>query len=290
MVIITILKQIFSSIYHHMNIILTGGHTGIGFELTKRLMHEGHHLGLIIRSEKRKQEVIEHLGAGEQLDFFYADLSVQQDVVRVAKEIQAKWDQVDILFNNAGVLLDGLYTSAQGNEMHYEVNTLAPYLLTLHLKPLLDASTNPKVVTTVTGSMHSRKEFDIDGLLKPKKFVKLFGSYLQSKVGATVLMNDLAKQWPHISFANVNPGPNKTNMTGNKESMPGLLLIFRNLFFPGPEKGGAYLYHAAFKPEFQGQSGIFIDEKKVKPMQYALDEASRAHLLSGLVESTTAPA
>lgn len=66
---------------------------------------------------------------------------------------------MDRLFNNAGVLLDNLYYSSQQNEMHYEVNTLAPILLTLQLSKLSRFSKDAFVVNTITGGMHKQKNW-----------------------------------------------------------------------------------------------------------------------------------
>ena len=116
------------------NIIVTGGHSGIGLELTKRLVADGHLVGLVVRDAARASSV-----SGVE-SVFVADLSDQAQVRTVAQEILDTWGVVDMLFNNAGVLLDDIYRSPQGNEMHLEVNTLSPYLLTTLLEPALRRS------------------------------------------------------------------------------------------------------------------------------------------------------
>lgn len=254
-----------------MTYILTGGHSGIGLELSKMLLKEGHQLGLIVRSEKRKDDAIKELGDSANITFFYADLSNQADVEKVAQSIIAKWDKIDGLFNNAGVLADKAYYSPQGNELQFEVNALAPYLLTKALQPLLDKADNPVVVNTATGGMHAQKGIDIDDLKRPKKFVKLIGAYMKSKFAMVVLMNHLAATMENIRVVTVDPGPNKTKMTKGS-GMPSLLLPFRNLIFGKPNKGAKKLYDGAFNEKFKGQNGIYITGNKVKPIQYTISE------------------
>lgn len=145
-------------------IILTGGHTGIGLELTKRLLKEGAKIGLVIRNEKRKGVLSDTVDV-DQIDFFYGDLSVHADVVRVAKEIATQWGTVDVLFNNAGVLLDDVYKSEQGNEMHFEVNTLAPLLLSKTLRTAIGTTAKMKIVSTVTDFLFRQKKLDVESLL-----------------------------------------------------------------------------------------------------------------------------
>lgn len=252
-----------------MNIILTGGHSGIGLELTKMLLQEGHKIGLIVRSEKRKNDAVVALGTTDQLDFFFADLSKQADITQVAKNIHEKWDKIDGLFNNAGLLAGKAYYSERGYEMQFEVNAIAPYLLTQQLKPLLDKTDKPFVINTATAAMHKQKPLDFKDLKKPKKFVKLMGSYMKSKFALVLLMNHLAAQWPNIRIATMNPGPNKTAMTSGS-GMPGWLLPIRNLLFPDPTKGGKLLYYSAFNTQFQGKSGIYITGNKIKPIKVTL--------------------
>jgi len=261
-----------------MNILLTGGHSGIGLELSKKLLAEGHHLGLILRSAKRQADAEAALGKTDKLDFFHADLSKRADIKRMGYEVANKWDKLDGLFNNAGVLLDQAYYSAEGNEMHLEVNTLTPYLLTEELMPLLEKGETPFVINTATGGLHNQKGIDIPELKKPTKFRKLLGSYLQSKIAMTALMGYQAGQHPKVRFAAVDPGPNKTPMTQGA-GMPGWLLPLRNLFFPPPSKGGGLLYKGAFDPAHQGQSGVYITGNKIKPMKFALMKADVEALL-----------
>jgi NAD(P)-dependent dehydrogenase (short-subunit alcohol dehydrogenase family) len=252
----------------NMNILITGGHSGIGLTLTKMLLKEGHHIGLLVRNEARKKDAIKALGALHQLDFFYADLGNQAEVAKAASQICEQWSHIDVLFNNAGLLLNDTYYSTQGNEMQYEVNTLAPYVLTLMLKSLLNKASNPVVVNTVTAAMHKPKIIDVNNLAKPKKFVKfgLTSAYMQSKLALTLLMSDLAIQWNNIRIVNVDPGPNKTPMsTGSAIPTWAKPIIY--LFFSNPKKGGQKLYRAAFDRQWLNRTGIYITGDKIKPLK-----------------------
>ncbi|MEL6592693.1 MAG: SDR family oxidoreductase, partial [Bacteroidota bacterium] len=133
-----------------MKYLLTGGHSGIGLELTNVLLKEGHDIGLIVRNEKRKQDTLSQLEKPEKVDFFFADLSVPAEVQRVAQDISAKWDHIDGLFNNAGLLAGEARYSVRGNEMQLEINALAAYNLTQALMPLLSKAKKAFVVNTAT--------------------------------------------------------------------------------------------------------------------------------------------
>ncbi|NRB52294.1 MAG: SDR family NAD(P)-dependent oxidoreductase [Saprospiraceae bacterium] len=262
-----------------MYILITGGHSGIGLELTKKLLSEGHQIGLIVRSEKRTKEALKEIPQSKNIDFFIADLSKREDLIKAANQIKAKWPVIDGIFHNAGVLLDKAYYSEQGNEMHFEVNSLAPYFLSVELKTWLDKAENPFLVNTATDGMHRQKSIDIADLKKPKKFVKLIGSYMHSKFAMVLLMNHLAKEWPRVRITSVAPGAIKTKMTAGA-GMPFFLVPIRNLFFSSPEAGAEKLYEAAFDRRFADSSGTYILKGKVRPIKYHLTAAELGEMTS----------
>ena len=271
-----------------MKVLLTGGHTGIGLELVRRLHQDGATIGLIVRSPTRLEGVPEEIRNAPGFTSWTADLSVHEDLVRVADDIAADWSHIDILYNNAGVLLPELRRSAQGHEMHLQVNALTPYLLTHRLKARLDAAESPLVITTVTGGMHSQSELDLEQLVNPQVFRKLFGQYLQSKLAITLWLNELAASdgWQGVAFRHVNPGANKTSMTAG-DGVPWYIKLIRGLVFTAPTKGGNLLYNAAFDPSLRRQSGVYLDEGTVRPVKAILTDAQRTTLM-GLVPEATA--
>ncbi|MEM6524721.1 MAG: SDR family NAD(P)-dependent oxidoreductase [Bacteroidota bacterium] len=259
-----------------MNILITGGHSGIGLELTKKILEKGHQVGLIVRSEARKSDA-EKQFPGQYPDIFIGDLSDRGQIKSVADKIIKKWSSIDGIFNNAGVLLDKLYFSDYGNEMQLEVNAISPYLLTKELKPLLDKAEKPFVVNTATAGLNQEKSIDIPTLKRPQKFTKLFGSYLTSKLMLVLLMNHLSTQWQNVRFVHVDPGAIKTKMTAG-EGMPLWLKPIRNLFFRTPEEGAKHLYNAGFGDYFD-LSGLYISKGKIQKIQVEVDDTHIEELL-----------
>ncbi|MEO1714577.1 MAG: SDR family NAD(P)-dependent oxidoreductase [Bacteroidota bacterium] len=259
--------------------LLTGGHSGIGLALSDILLQQGYHLGWIVRSEQRGREAQTEVPNGASIDLFVADLSNQSEVQAVAKKVMEQWPAVHLLFNNAGVLLGSLQHSPQGNEMHYEVNTLCPYLLTQSLAPLLQATEGSQVLNTATGGLDSQKAIKLHELIQPESVTKLFGAYLTSKLAMTLLMQELAKELPGVQVKTVDPGPNKTKMTKG-EGMPRWLMPLRNLFFPAPTKGGTLLWKAT---QIEGAAtGTYIRGNKPRKMRLTLTSDQKEKLLGGL--------
>ena len=262
-------------------ILLTGGHTGLGLGVTKKLLKPENKIGLIVRNESRKQSTLREFNDFPQelvdnIDFFFADLSDQAQVKAVAKEIKDKWPRIDHLFNNAAVLGAGRKSSKQGNEIHFEVNTLAPYLLTTELKPLLQNSANARVVTTVTAGMHRRK-LQTGLILNDGRGMNL---YAQSKQAVMLLMNDLAESWNGVKFSAVDPGPNKTKMTTSEA--PGLIKYLARFFFNDPEVGSQRIYNAGFDDRFNTANGVYITGDKIVAVKHGMTAQDKKTLLAGI--------
>ncbi|MEO1652284.1 MAG: SDR family NAD(P)-dependent oxidoreductase, partial [Bacteroidota bacterium] len=262
----------------NMNIIITGGHSGIGLELSRKLLAEGHQIGLIVRSEKRKAETEKLFSEKDKVNIFIADLSKRDQITQVVNEIQSHWELIDGIFNNAGVLLDKLYISDYGNELQLEINALSPYLLTKALIPLLEKAKSPFVLNTATGELNKKKTINIPELKRPKKFVKLLGSYWDSKLIMLLLMNQLSQEFKQIRFVHVNPGAIKTKMTSGS-GMPFWLRPIRNLLFKSPTYGAEKLYEGAFSKELSG-TGIYVSGGKIKPIHQTLSKEEITELLS----------
>lgn len=265
-----------------MKIVITGGHTGIGLELSNKLLTEGHELALIVRNKGRAEETLKQLAVPEKVTFFYADLAVQTDVLQLAKDIKAHWETIDGLFNNAGVLLDKNYYSAQNNEMHLEVNVLAPWLLTKELAEHLEKATAPFVVNTGTGGMHNHKRLELAYLIKPTKFVKLMGAYYQSKLAMMLVMNQLSMEMNKTRVLTVDPGALKTKMTANADAIPFFIKLIRGFLFQPPIKGAEKLYNGAFAETLAKKSGVYVSQNKVKTIKLTASDSEIARLLSGI--------
>src|SRR5687768_6804812 len=98
------------------HIVLTGGASGIGLELLKQLLRQQHRVAVVVRTENQLNELQNNFRSNN-LEVFVADLSIQSETLNASRLIKEKFGSVDILFNNAGVMLGKMITSKQGNEM-----------------------------------------------------------------------------------------------------------------------------------------------------------------------------
>lgn len=250
--------------------LITGANSGIGLELTRRLLAEGWDVVALIRSTFPADEpqIAQALAQG-RLRSYSADLSDFASLQSALAELAARESRLDLLFNNAAAAVGGLRQSPQGRDIHFDVNTVAPYLILMELRPLLARGSLKTVINTSSSVLLFVRQFSLERLQHPPVYKPLSGPYGASKLGLSLWTQALAPalQAEGITIRSVNPGATKTKMTIGP-GMPKWILPLRNLFFAEPAVGAARLYDAAFGP-WQGQSGIFINGGKARRLPFA---------------------
>ena len=120
-------------------ILLTGATDGIGLVTARKLIAQGHYVLIHGRNATKLAAVEQELAAMNtgEVESYVADLSGMADVLTMAQAVTEKHDQLDVLINNAGILKTPQTITADGLDIRFVVNTLAPYLLTQKLLLLL---------------------------------------------------------------------------------------------------------------------------------------------------------
>jgi NAD(P)-dependent dehydrogenase (short-subunit alcohol dehydrogenase family) len=271
--------------------VITGATGGLGAEVASILVRDGWNLVLLSRSEASARPVVERLAREHRqnaIEVVPADLSDQDSIATAATHIGQKRARLDALFNVAGVLLGTHQVSRHGNEMHFQVNTIAPYLLSRLLWPQLAAAPRGVVLNVSSGSIALTGRLRVDELRQPKSFRKLTGPYAQSKLALTTLTNalDRTQSGPPVILRSMDPGPNQTKMTAGS-GMPRVMLWLRPLVFGRPEKGAEAIVGSALDPQFSSRSGLYIAGNRIKrPPPDADNIATQDQLLALCSELT----
>lgn len=182
-------------------ILITGSTDGIGLLTAKMMAKDGYDLIVHGRSQQKVDQLIEELkalNAKAKIEGIVADLSSLKAVQSLADEIKKRVDQLDVLINNAGVYKTSDYLSQDGFEIRYAVNTLAPYLLTKLLLPIMNQSS--RVINLSSAAQAPISLQAIDGSLK----LSDAEVYAQSKLAITMWSFELSKSIDPIIIA-VNP-------------------------------------------------------------------------------------
>ncbi len=246
--------------------VITGGYAGIGLELSKLLLSDGWRL-MLVRRPGSGEEAIRDLRsqyAEAEIETFEADLADQAAIQSVANRILERAPKIEVLFNNAGVLLEKLQYSPQQIEMHFQINTLAPYMLMRLLRPAL-ASSKGICVNTSSAAIMATGKLRLEQLKSPARFRKLFGSYGQSKLALAAVTNALAPDYASdgVVLRNVDPGGNRTGMTRGAGMPAAIRWLLVPLLFASPKKGANLVYQGAIDPKFERQTGIYISGGKI---------------------------
>ena len=124
-------------------IVITGSTDGIGLETARLLVSQGHHVLLHGRNPEKLENVekaLSGLAGGGCVNSYLADLSRMIDVDAFTKAVAEQHTQLDVLINNADIFRTSAPITEDGLDVRFAVNTIAPYLITQRLLPLIGAS------------------------------------------------------------------------------------------------------------------------------------------------------
>lgn len=252
-------------------ILVTGATDGIGLETSKKLVELGHQVLLHGRNPEKLEKVANSLSSASDsvIESYVADLSRVEDVEKFANEVSEKHDRLDVLINNAGIFKTSEAITEDGLDVRFVVNTIAPYLLTTRLLPLLDNSSR-----VVNLSSAAQSPVSPEALLG-KVQLQDMEAYAQSKLALTMWSRHLALSLPGgpVVVA-VNPG-----------SLLGSKMVKEAFGVAGGEIGiGAdILVRSALSDEFEGASGKYYDNDKGKfssPHSDAMDNEKNENIVN----------
>ncbi len=252
-------------------ILITGSTDGLGKETAKALAGKGARVLLHGRNARRAEaavrEIKEETG-NEKLSYYLADLSSLEEVRAMAEEVRSGHDRLDVLVNNAGVILPERAETKDGVEMTFAVNYLSHYLLTRLLLPLLRESAPARVVN-VASAGQSPIDFADPMLEKGYDPMRAYG---QSKLAMIMDALDLAEELEG------------SGVTANALH-PATLMdtkMVRQTFGGASstvEEGVEATIRLATSPELEGITGRYFDGKReARASRQAYDASVRERL------------
>jgi len=175
-------------------ILITGSTGGLGREVASKLAATGAHIIVHGRNRERGQALVDEIeseGIGSAR-FYAADLGSYAQVRELAETIQRDYDRLDVLINNAGIWLEGSDRpiSADGHELHFQVNYLSGFLLTRLLLPLIVDSTPSRIVNVASAA---QRPIDFGDVMLERGYDD-GRAYAQSKLAQVMFTFDLAEE------------------------------------------------------------------------------------------------
>ena len=173
-------------------IVITGATDGLGKGLAGELAPSGARLVLHGRNEEKGKALLEELrprAAGE-LVWRRADFSSLDEVRDLAEELNEE-PRIDVLVNNAGIgTAGGREESEEGYELTFQVDYLAPFLLTRRLLTLIERSSPARIVNV---SSAGQAPIDFDDVMLERNYSGV-QAYCQAKLALVMLTFDLAEE------------------------------------------------------------------------------------------------
>ncbi len=174
-------------------VLITGSTGGLGREVARRLGGRGDHVIVHGRDVDRGVSLVKEIDEeeGGSARFYKADFGSLEEVRRLGEAIHRDYRRLDVLVNNAGIWRTGARrTSAEGHELHFQVNYLAGFLLTRELLPLLKQSAPARIVNV---SSVAQRAIDFDDVMLEKDYSER-RAYAQSKLAQVMFTFDLAAE------------------------------------------------------------------------------------------------
>lgn len=263
--------------------LVTGGTSGIGRETAARLAELGATVVVVGRDAERGRAAVKeirHRAPGAEVDLLSADMSSLAEVRRLAAEVLEKYHRLDVLDNNAGVIMLKQQFTVDGYETMFAVNHLAPFLLTSLLRERLVASAPARVITVSSNVHSSAKQIPWDELARGEP------SYPLSKLANILFTVELAKRLTGTGVvANcLHPGLIRTQLGREVGGVAKLLVAAAKPFMGSVRTGAATPVFLASAPEAaEITGGYFFRGKQIEPSSLARDPeaAERLWTLSG---------
>jgi NAD(P)-dependent dehydrogenase (short-subunit alcohol dehydrogenase family) len=268
-------------------VVVTGGNSGIGFETAAALASMGARVLVTARNADKGRAaaaaLTERLSGEGSVQLVVFDLADLASVRQGAGEILDQAPKIDVLVNNAGLVLTERAETVDGYEATFAINHLGPFLLTNLLLERIVAST-PSRVVNVASTAHNaaRKGIPFDDLQSAEHYrgMRVYG---QSKLANILFTLELARRFEGsgVTANSLHPGTVRTGYGGDGDAR-GLLALgikIASPFFLSPAKGARTSVYLASSPEVEGVSGqYFVKCKPRQPRRWAQDPVAAQRL------------
>ena len=254
--------------------VVTGASSGIGLHTAIGLARAGMRVVMAGRDKARTaaaHRLMTERSGSDRVEIALADFSRLAEVRRLAAEILAEHDRLDVLVNNAGLFAPHYRLSADGFELTFAVNHLAPFLLTNLLLERLRASAPARIVT-VASEAHRRNRIDIGDLTRPPDWT-MMRAYGRSKLCNILFTRELASRLDpdEVVATCLHPGMVATGI-GQRGGLAELGWRLAKPFMLSPEKGAETPIFLATVPDPKPFHGGYVIRKALaQPDPAALD-------------------
>ena len=267
-------------------VIITGGNSGIGYQAAKQLAEKGWSVILFCRREEAAEQACEEIRqqtGNRHVDYILVGLSDMKSVRKAVEQYIQKEDVLDVLINNAAdfdLSVKKPILTKDGLEKQFATNVVAPFLLSILLKGLLEKSESGRIINISSQGLilYTFMQLDFENLSGQKRYSPA-KTYYQNKLALLMLSLYMREHWKGIKIQAIRV----TNVKVDMSRYDHLSAFMKNLykikskFSISPEEM-AKVYTALSTED--GYDGFLYDEKcrEVKANAPAYEEEEQEKL------------
>ena len=241
-------------------VVVTGASSGIGAAAVRRFAAAGATVVPVGRSPERTTAIAREIG----VEPLVADFTRLDDVRRLGEELLARCERIDVLAHNAGGTFPRRVVTEDGHEKTFQVNHLAPFLLTSVLRERVEATPGARVITTSSvGHTIGRVDLtDLEGEHRPYRAFRVYGT---TKLLNILFTRELSRRLVGTATASCfHPGAVASDF-GRDSRAAGLVYRtpLRRVLLVSAEEGAAPLLALATREDPETVDGAYLDRFRI---------------------------
>lgn len=265
--------------------LVTGANTGIGLETARSLANQGATVIMTSRSREKGEAALADVQGStgsERVELIDLDLASFSSIRRAATEVLDRHAELQVLVNNAGLILGDRRTTEEGLEMTLGVNHFGTFLFTQLLRERIEASAPARIVNVSSEAHRGAKSMGFDDLQSERSYSS-WDAYGRSKLANILFTAELAEQLEGkgVTANSLHPGVVRSGFgrDGDTSGLFSFLVVLGGPFLLTAKRGARTSIHVASSPEVEAMSGRYFKRcKPLEPSQAARDGEAQKKL------------
>lgn len=247
-------------------VLVTGGSSGVGKAAAAGLARLGARVLIVCRRPETGQKALADIreeSGSEEVYLLLADLSLMEEVRRLAGEVKQLCPKLDVLINNVGIMPGRHTLTPEGHEVGWATNYLSAFLLTNLLTDWLLAADQGRIINVVSEA-HRLGEINLADFTSSQQYSP-YTAYCDSKLALMLFTFELASRIELTSLTCncFHPGRVATNFAYSGNPIVSWLFKLGRPFMASPAEGAKPLVHLASSPEAGSASGQYFNRGKI---------------------------
>ena len=251
-------------------VFITGASSGLGQETARSMAAKGAHVVLAARDQTKLDKAVDAIRSevpAADLETIVCELASLDSVRSAGAEANERFEKIDLLINNAGVMACPKMQTTDGFEMQFGTNHLGHFALTKQLMPLVEAGTDKRIINLSSRGHHITGVHFDDPHFESRDY-DMWQSYGQSKTANILFSVGLEKRFADrgVHASAIHPGGIETNLGRHMSEEENAALVERvmandpNFKLKTIPQGAATQVWAATTAELDGRGGVYCED------------------------------